>query len=330
MTQDKNFVKPRFQKFNHAEILTYDSENKTLETNAIDTHEDILEISLRGELDWTIAVSAPHALISVYQLLDTLQLTVGGVKIWDLEKQQIQFAGALWQPSNFGNEYLLNGGVPLLTVAANHKIEFNVTLPCFVPKGTNNLKLKCKVGDIDEIYDDNGTTATFNSFTLSVIPRYMNLDEVPSYARRKGKFRIQNSLYDVSANGQKTIDFRENMILDGLILYCSDNNSTIASRTYTAHLGDYIDKFELKHEGDSIIDVFGEINKLMAQEVGIQIEDFTKVKDSVISVQHIPFVYFMNIDDIPITSNTKCYIDYNASGATTHQLNAVFFYFKKD
>lgn len=320
--------KRRFEKFIHSEILTYSAENTTLQTQAIDTHEDILEISLRGVLDWDIEVASPHAMISIYQIIETLQLTVGSVKIWDLEKQQVQFASALWQTNNFCNEYKEHGGVVDLGISANHKIEFNVTIPCFIPKNTSNLKLKMKVGDLTEIYDDNGTTDVFNELTLSVTPRYFNLDSIPSYKARKGTFRIENSLYDVSANGDKTVDFKEGYILDSCIFYCSDNNTTLASRTYALHLGDYIDTFELKHEGDSVIQLFGEVNKLLAQEIGLSIPEFTKVHDSVIFVNHIPFVYFINVDDIPVTSNTKLTIDYNASATSDYQLNVIFFYFK--
>ena len=321
-------AKRRFEKFVHSEILTYTAENTTLQTQAIDTHEDILEISLRGVLDWTVSIANAQALISVYQIIETLQLTVGSVKIWDLEKQQIQFASALWQTNNFCNEYLLNGGLPSVVIGANHKIEFNVTIPCFIPKNTSNLKLKMKVGDLTEIYDDNGTTDAFVGLTLDVIPRYFNLDSIPSYKARKGTFRIENSLYNVSANGDKTVDFKEGYILDSCIFYCSDNDTTLANRTYSEHLGDYIDSFELKHEGDTIISCFGEVNKILAQEIGLSIFEFTKVHDDVIFVNHIPFVYFLNIDDIPVTSNTKLTIDYNASANTTYQLNVIFFYYK--
>lgn len=322
--------KIRFEKFIHQETLNWTTENTRKETQAIDTHEDILEISLRGVIDFNITGAAAEALISIYQFLENLQLTVGSVKIWDLDKQQIQFAHAFWNPKNFGHEYGARVSIVPNAVANNQKVEFSITIPCFVPKNTSNLKLKLKVGEFDEAFDADATPSVhvFNSLDLQIVPRYMNLSKIDEYERRKGTFRIENSLYDVSASGQKVIDFREGYYLDGCIVYVADNNSTIASRTYLTHLDDNIDKIQIKHLGDIIVDVFGEMNIVLAEEIGINFQDFRKTHDTVISTHVTPYVYFFNIDDLPVTSNTKMEIDYNASAAATDQLNVIFFYYK--
>lgn len=322
--------KIRFEKFLHQEILNFSAENTRKETQAIDTHEDILEISLRGSIDFNITGAAAEAIISIYQFLENLQLTVGSVKIWDLDKQQIQFVNAFWNPQNYGHEHGSRVSLVPNAVANNQIVNFDITLPCFVPKNTSNLKLKLKVGEFDEVWDADATPSVhvFNSMSLQVVPRYMSLGKVDEYEKRKGTFRIENSLYDVSSSGQKTVDFREGYYLDGVIVYIADNNSTIANRTYLTHLDDNIDKIQIKHLGDIIIDVFGEMNIILAQELGINFQDFRKTHDAVIYTHVTPYVYFLNIDDLPVTSNTKMEIDYNASAAVTDQLNVIFFYYK--
>lgn len=309
-----------YEKFEYSQKLTFDAEGQQKIADYISTHEDILELSFDCILDFNVTVAAATGVISIYDIIDKFKLVAGAYKYYDNEGQELQAISALWQPPNFNMERKDGGGDVPLTVANNIKVKFSFTLPAFVKKNTRNLELEIRTATIEDAIEAGGATLVFNELVMEIYPRYESLDEDEFTRVRGNKFWVENSLYVGSANGEEHIFFKTGAMLDFLIVFCKDITST---KTRANTLESNFDYIQLEHENENIVYAEEESYQITQKEVGLRTRDVIKTLDSENTTEEDAVIYFFDIDEVVVDSNTELSLKYNASMLATDRIHVI-------
>ena len=321
----KTIIKPVYEKTQLVDTLDFDAEQQTKRSDRISTHQDILEFHFNAKITYTVATATNDHLLSFYQFLEQLRIYSGATDFVKINKDEIKYTSQLWQPQDNCNGILGGGGLPVLAVAAGSIVELDFTIPVLIKRNTQNVKIALKVGEFDDIFELGSAVNTFTSMQVKIYAHYANLEDNEFTRSRAGSFRIESSEYDVSANGDASITFKEDYILDNWIIFTSENTTT---QLRANHLADNIESIILEHSDDKLVDVDGEIAKLLAKDANISTEQFCKTLNAVDVTRICPFVYFFLIDDLPIENNTKGKVKFNASAGITDILHSVVWYFR--